>query len=142
MRLRHFRYGKLTPIILVIISAISAASVFSQDLDTKGVEFYKQGQYKEANFWLKKGCDGDKKNLDLWNHLGLSYLKVREYDDARKAFTKATVIAPEEMAYQSNLASVNLFDGRTDKAQKLLGKILKADQQYGEAYYLRGISFL
>ncbi|MCQ2345999.1 MAG: tetratricopeptide repeat protein [Paludibacteraceae bacterium] len=57
-----------------------------------------------------------------WNNLGLSYMKEGNVAEARRCYTKALEIAPDNADVNYNAAIAAMADNDVDKAQQYLGK--------------------
>jgi tetratricopeptide (TPR) repeat protein len=55
----------------------------------------------------------------LWNDLGVSHSFRKEYEPAGKAFAEAHRLAPQEVEYLVNLATLRQWQGRTAESLSL-----------------------
>ena len=55
-------------------------------------EFYEKGDYQKSVEILRKAVDRNKNDRRAWLYLGMSYAKLKQEDEALKAFAKADKI--------------------------------------------------
>ncbi|MGI8670327.1 MAG: TonB family protein [Aridibacter sp.] len=119
-------------------------SAFSQQSDyEKGVQLYNQKQYKEAIKVFEQVGKKEETKTDarIWNYLGLSYIQISEFKDARKALEKAIKYDPQNADYRANLAYIYLIEGKYDKALSESEDAIKLDPQNINANYFRGLAY-
>jgi tetratricopeptide (TPR) repeat protein len=101
-----------------------AASAFQKsiDLEPSSGHFYSnlarvrttQGQYKEALYLYRKSIDlltNEKERANAWNRLGDVHRKLNDYDNALKAYQKATTLKNDKMSLL-NRARLSLLSNR------------------------------
>ena len=122
---------------LLIFTMLFASAVFAQTERDKGIELYKQGKYSEAIEALKKaGKQKETKNdAEVWNILGLAYIKDNEIKEARKSFDKAVELDIQNSDYRSNLAYAYFLEGRSNVASDVAKRAVGLDSQNKFAYY-------
>ena len=113
---------------------------FSQIGREKGIELYKQGNYKEAVKVLQKASKQKetKTDAEVWHYLGLAYLKNNDTKKAIKALEKAVSFNAQNATYQTNLAYAYLLGNKINKAQEESAKAIALDSRNADAYYIRG----
>jgi Flp pilus assembly protein TadD len=104
----------------------------------KGIELYKQGKNEAAVAALEKASSQTKTDGEVWNYLGLAYLRNESFKKAVKAIEKAVSLNPQSAIYQTNLAYVYYLSGKLDKARDESAKALLLNPQSADAYYVRG----
>ncbi len=106
----------------------------------QGIELYKQGKNKEAVAILQKASKQKetKTDAEVWNYLGLAYLKDNDAKKAIKALEKAVDFNPLNATYQTNLAYGYFLGNKLDKAQDISTKAIALDSQIADAYFIRG----
>lgn len=124
---------------LFVIPAFSQQSTFD-----KGVQLYNQKQYNEAIKLFEQAVKQKETKTDarIWNYLGLSYIQVSEFKDARKALEKAIKYAPQNADYRANLAYIYLLEGKFEVSLSQSKAAVELDSQNTNAYYFRGLSYL
>lgn len=129
--------GKILLSIIVVISAFNFT--FAQESEReKGIKLYQEGKNKEAIAALEKASKQSKTDADVWNTLGLAYLKEDSLKKAIKAFEKAVGLDQQKAVFHTNLAYAYLQNSKFDKAQSESSKAIKIDPKSALAYYVRG----
>ena len=67
----------------------------SDDLFDKGMEFYKNEEYRKAIPYLKKATERNPKDETAWFFLGVAYGKLGQLQDAIEALKQAIRIKPD-----------------------------------------------
>lgn len=126
--------------ILLLIVSICAITAYSQQEGHPGIKFYQEGKNAEAIRSLAAAVKTKEfeKNAEVWNFLGLSYIKASDFDKAKKAIEKATKLTPSNSIYRSNLAYVYLMSRQNAKALSEAKKAIELDPKNATAYYFRG----
>lgn len=118
-------------------------SVFAQKERVKGFEFYQKGDYKSAIHYLNLVRKEIKKDdAEFWHILGMSYFKVSDFNESRKAFEKVVKLKPQNAEFHINLAYANLLSNRIRQAEKDIKKAIALDSKNATAFYIRGLVFL
>jgi Flp pilus assembly protein TadD len=117
-----------------------AGFAFAQSEREKGIELYKKENYKEAINVLQKASKQKetKTDAEVWNYLGLAYLKNNDTKKAIKALEKAVNFNASNATYQTNLAYAYLLGYKINKAQEESAKAIALNPQNADAYYIRG----
>jgi superkiller protein 3 len=100
----------------------------------KGIMMLKKGEYTMAINFFQQAIDGDPKNANYWNMLGLALGPIGELEEAVNAFKKSLELAPEITDVHNNLGTVYIELGEYDKAMKEFGTVLK-DKTYPTPYF-------
>ncbi|MCC7300202.1 MAG: tetratricopeptide repeat protein, partial [Verrucomicrobia bacterium] len=74
-------------------------------LDTLGWIYYMQGRYTEALAELQKAKSIVQNDSTVWEHLGDTYLKLNDRDEASKHWKKALELDPESQRLKERLSS-------------------------------------
>lgn len=84
-------------IIIIAISIIFLIPVLSEETNwnTKGLELYKKGQYKEAVECFNRVLSDDPQAFKVWNNKGNALYKLVSYDKALNCYDKALEISPD-----------------------------------------------
>ena len=78
----------LSAFILLFALSFTAFAQTESERD-KGIEFYMQGEYEKATEILQNRVKAENKDRLSWAFLGASFVKLKKYNDAVKAFQKA-----------------------------------------------------
>lgn len=126
--------------ILLLIVSIYAIAANSQQEGHPGIKFYQEGKNAEAIRSLAAAVKTKEfeKNAEVWNFLGLSYIKTSDFNKAKKAIEKAIKLAPLNSIFRSNLAYVYLMSRQNAKALSEAKKAIELDPKNANAYYFRG----
>jgi TonB family protein len=128
-------------IVLTLTLAFAAAAVYGQQSDrARGIELYKQGNNEEAVQLLEKAAlePGAQADAELWNYLGLAYLKLLQAGKAVAALEKSINAQPANDAYRLSLAYAYLINKKAKKARTEIDKVIKNSPKNTAAYYIRG----
>ena len=95
---------------------------------------------------LEKKLQKDANNAQGWNMLGRSYVVLKRYDDAVNAYEKALSLVKQSKSQQIPELEINYVEAlmqtgqtsRYQKAQDILGAMLKADPDNGDALWFMG----
>ena len=85
---------------ILFLSAVvflSANNLFAQTDRETGIELYENGDYKAAAETLLKVTEADKTDKDAWLYLGMSFFKLKNYNQAVAAFEQGSKIIPKEL---------------------------------------------
>lgn len=115
-----------------------ASFTFAQTEREQGIELFKQGKNQEAVAALERASRQTKTDAEVWNYLGLAYMKDEAYKKATKAFEKAASINAQNATYHTNLAYAYFLNNKLDKAQSASTKAIELNPQNSTAYYIRG----
>ena len=136
--------NKICLLTLLLLTIICFAPAVAQQSEHPGVQLYKQRKYSDAAKQLSSAVkqNGFKSDASIWNYLGLSYLEIDDFKNARKSFERAVKLDPKNASFHVNLAYVSLMFRQTDKAQSEAGKAITLDPKSNSGYYLRGSASL
>ena len=76
-----------------------------------------------------------------WNNMGSVYYKRGEFNNARQAFERAALVAPNAAEVNVNQALLLMMEGNTESAKELLGKSAEAnnlEEAMGLLYLMEG----
>ena len=132
-----------SPVCLFVFLVI-AVSCYGQSNSHPGINLYVGGKYKEAIISLSLATKDKtyQNDPEIWTCLGLSYIRVNDNKNARKALENAVKISPDSSVYHSNLAYAYLLVRQMKKAEDESTKAIKLDSKNATAYNLRGTAFL
>jgi Flp pilus assembly protein TadD len=111
----------------VVSKAEVPADTKPADLEKRGNDARKNGNYALAIDLLKRAVDADPKNNMAWNDLGLAYLDSRQDEDAIKSFQKQIEVNPYHPYAYNNLGRIYLRQRKYEEAIKWFNKQLEID---------------
>ena len=80
-------------------------------------------------------------DADLQYNIGILYEKLKNLEDAKKAYQKAVSISPQEDFYY-NLGEVLVSLSEWDEAIEVFNQVLETDKNDGNCYFNLGICYL
>lgn len=98
-----------------------------------GISNLVKGDYTSALRDLLEAVKYDKKNAEVWNHLGLAYYGKSEFSLANDAWDKALSLNPNYTDARNNLGAMHMERGQFAAAEKEFKTALK-DLIYDKAY--------
>ncbi|MCO6511291.1 MAG: TonB family protein [Aridibacter famidurans] len=125
--------------LLVLAIAFAWTSALSQTDIQNASLLYREGKFEESIAALKVQLKADKKNPELWNLLGLNYMKTDAPKDARKAFKNAIKHAPGNVDYVGNLAIFYLSIGEHEDAEEEFDRVITIAPS-ANSYFYRGMA--
>jgi TonB family protein len=132
------KISKLPFVIFLLLSCIF--STFAQQTNReRGIELYRQSNYKAAANFLKKSVKDNEKDAESWYFLGLTYLQIEEEKNAVKAMQKAVELNPNNALMRNGLAYAYLIKNDSNGAYKEAQETIKMDSKLAEPYYILGV---
>lgn len=104
----------------------------------KAIALYDNGNYSESLKILLAQAKTDKKDPEVWNFIGLNYMKTGDSKKATKAFKKAVKYGPGNTKYIGNLAMNYLSGTQPEKAEGLFDEVIETEPENTNAYFYRG----
>jgi tetratricopeptide (TPR) repeat protein len=124
--------------LLIVLVTFSAASAQESPRD-RGIALYKQGNIDLAVPLLEEAVGrAGRQDAELWNYLGLAYLKKQQIKKGRLALENAVKLDSGNLSYRSFLAYAYLLDKQEKKARAEADNVLALDPKNVWAYYVRG----
>src|SRR5260370_25400130 len=74
-----------------------------------GNKYFDRGRFKEASIMYRRALTKDMRYGDAWYHLGLTNMKLQNYGEARRAFSRAMEIEPSNTDAIVKLADIDLI---------------------------------
>lgn len=105
----HYNAGAYDQAIKAYKQALNLDNKFEQALHNLALAYFKCGSFKEAILLFKKCLDLLQNELDkayLWSLLGDAYRQINESEEALQAYQMAVDLAPENVSFMNNLASL------------------------------------
>jgi TonB family protein len=126
--------------ILLFTFCFCINAAVSQQTVHPGIALYEEGKNAEAIRSLAAAVKTKEfeKNAEVWNFLGLSYIKASDFNKAKKSIEKAIKLTPLNSIYRSNLAYAYLMSRQNAKALSEARKAIELDPKNATAYYFRG----
>ncbi len=129
------------------VGVISAADVYERPESTRSLfikaeESVGKKKYEQATTLLKQIVETDKGDFQAWNALGSIYFAQEKFDDAEKAYLKATEIKPTSARAQLNLGRLLSTQKKYQDAIEPLTKAVELQPDSGDANYLLGEAYL
>lgn len=107
--------------------------------------YFNRGKFKrelnlheEAIIDYKKAVQYDKKNVESWTAMGISYTYLQQYDNAIKSYLEAIKADPSYAMAYNNVAQVYREKKETDKAINYLELAVQKDPAYIKAFFTLG----
>jgi len=88
----------------------------------EGIAFIKrrQGKLGEAKSYLKKASELDPLSINIPFQLGVSYLLLRDYQEAEKCFNRTLILNAEHVLAYYRKTCLSFYQGDTKKARQVL----------------------
>jgi tetratricopeptide (TPR) repeat protein len=113
------------------------------DSFTAGRQAIDSRQYDAALESLTKAAELDSRQPAVWSALADTYLAKADYEKARDAFNKVTVLAPADGSYWNTWAMALARANRMDEARTAMARAIELDPKgAGEYHYNLGVFFL
>jgi tetratricopeptide (TPR) repeat protein len=112
-----------------------------------GNKYYDRAKYKEASIMYRRALSKDMRYADAWYRLGLTNMKLTLYPEARRDFSRAMEIDPNNTDAIVKLGDIDLMyyvmDSRGNKSlladlKELTQQLLKKDPKSFDGYRFSG----
>ena len=100
--------------VLLLYSAVALAS--AKDDYSRGVEFFKKGDYHSAIASFRSAERQGMESAALYYNLGSAYYKLENYQASKKYFTRVTDYPDKRALAEFNLGMIALKQGEEDRA--------------------------
>ena len=149
-KFKERRWTQIIPaIILIAITTVLVHTDFygthidkvnrSEIYAAYGHKFFEVRDYNRSISEYNKALAYDSKNLKTFNALGVTFIVLGQYDEAREMFYESLRIRENSDAY-FKLGLINFEEEKLDSAQFYFAAALKIDSTNPEIYYYYGIS--
>ncbi len=102
----------------------------AQTQNNLGYSYYLDGSYRQAEKHFRNATQLNSNYEKAWANLGLVYVRLKQYEDARYAFSKVV----DDHVAANNLGYLSMLQGDTDMArQELARAVLIAPTYYPKA---------
>ena len=109
--------------------------------NNQGVSFLNAGDAEKALFEFKTATELSPEYTEAWNNLGLTYMFLKDNDQARTALLRAVKSNPDIASSYSHLAALEYNLGHYQEAIEWAEKGIKEDKKFADAYYNEGVSY-
>ena len=133
----------LLPLVLLIgaIAAKDKDSQLWQVLETKGNTAFQHYEIENARQYWHASLKENPDNLKCYNKLGISFLVLKEYNNAVDILREGLKKDSNNPGLNYNLALAYYYSGDVGMAMEVSEKVLTLNRYYPEANYLRGLCF-
>ncbi len=123
-------------IILVVIAALIPLAVTLRNSnggsrhDSRGLASYQDGDYETAIAEFKEAISYDSQNADYYDHLGMAYIELKSYDEARGYFNQADACArtnDQKVRISRDRGIACMYQGNYDGARTAFDRALSMD---------------
>ncbi|HEX8250977.1 MAG TPA: TonB family protein [Pyrinomonadaceae bacterium] len=125
-------------LILIFIFSLAAFAQTPTDGREKGVELYKQGNYKAAIKTLKDFTKQNSADYLAFHYLALAFSRENKLKDAEKTYEKAIKAKPDFAESHTGLAYIYLLRDKLPEAIKAAEKAVALDDGNPETFYILG----
>lgn len=106
-----------------------------------GTCYYLQAEYTKAKFYYQLALGQPSSpafQSKILNNLGLIYLKLSKFDEAKEHFQQSQQLNPNALTPKFNLAQIFLYFGHYKNAEKLLTHLYQRESKDIDFIYLLG----
>jgi len=131
------KLNKPTEIITACVGITSIVEDFDSYFDLAKA-YYSLGRFGEAKDVMDKALR-IKEDADAWNLYGMINYKLSNFENAKKAFERATELAPKTKKYWSNLGWILEKLEKYNEAISCFDKALELDPEDMRIWYEKGV---
>lgn len=102
---------------------------------SKGFDFSKKEDFKNAVKWYKKSIEADSKFVEAYDNMGAAYRRLGDLENAKKCYFKSIELYPQGNMAHQNLGVVYGIEKKYDKALEQYEIMQKNDSTDAEGYY-------
>jgi tetratricopeptide (TPR) repeat protein len=126
----------LAPLLILLAACTADPKLVARKYVDKGNKYFTQGKYKEASILYRRALNKDQRSADAWFRLGQVNSKLGALSDARKDFSRAMGLNPENLNAAVELGNLDLAFYLLDPAhgaplladlQEIAGRLLRGD---------------
>lgn len=128
-------------ILIFFAFILLTANIFAQTERDKGLELYKQGDYKNAVKTLEKFTKNAPDDYLGFYYLGIALERLDELKDAEKALEKSIELKPDFADSQAMLALVYFKRNRIDDAVETGEKAVDSGFESATLRYILGVAY-
>lgn len=108
----------------------------------RGDSYLDAGKPQEAFSDYNSSLNESPDCAECYNHIGIAYLRTKDYEKARAAFLKTLELDPNHSLAHFNLGQIHLEVGRLDEAIKENLIVLDKDPNFSDAYGKLGLLYV
>ena len=138
MRAHRSVVGLLSLCLLLAVGCKTDPEVAKRRYLESGQRYFDKGQYPEAAIQYRKALQMDPRYADAYYHLGKTDLKLRQWQDAYKAFNQMVLIDPSNVSAHTELFSLYLSGHQYTEAQQEADTLVSLDPKSAYPYELVG----
>src|SRR5690348_7313018 len=137
----------ILPLVLVLASCSRDPKVVRQRYVDNGNKYFDRGKYKEASIMYRRALQKDLRFGEAWYRLGLTNLKLGQYGEARRDFSRTTELEPNNVDGFVKLGDIDLaaylLDPRGNRAaltelKEIIDSLFKKDPKSYDGLRLSG----
>jgi len=113
----------------------------SEDLFSKGLEFYKNEEYRKAVLYFKKATKRYPKNKEAWIWLSFAYVNLGQYSDAIEAYKQAVRIDPDNADGHYDLGFAYAQLGQHREAIEAFKQAIRIKPDVAGGHYGLGVMY-
>ncbi len=120
--------------------AIDLDQEYMDALDLMAVSLTNQGDTL-AKYYYDRMLSLDPNRSDTYYKMGVFYMKIREYNRALEAYTKAVQLNPADAQSHYNMGFIHIEVGEYKKALEFFNQAIQLQERNYQAYYARGYCY-
>ncbi len=122
----------------VVFSLLAIVSLSAADIE-RGIEFYNNKNYAEAEKVFRAAVTEDAGNAQAQRYLGLTLVQLNRSSDAVDPLSKAAEAAPDDKDVKAGLARAYVETKQYENAQLTLDALRALDENHPELPYVTGM---
>jgi Tfp pilus assembly protein PilF len=130
------KYFTFFLISLFLISGCSSDKAKIENYLSEAQTYFDNAEYKKAVIQIKNTIKLDGNSIKAYELLAETQLKLRDGQEAFKAFLRLEQIDPENIKYKLQLATFYLLGKQKKEAEKRINHVLEKEPENIEALYL------
>jgi tetratricopeptide (TPR) repeat protein len=126
---------------LVVVQSAAASTQDPATIFSQGAEALNDGQFSRAEELFRRVIALDPKSGAAHINLGVTYMRVRRWDDALAELHRAETLSPKVPGIQLNIGLIYYRKSDFDAAIEPFSKVLKLEPNSLQASYLLGLCY-
>lgn len=111
------------------------------NLTGKAKKKFQEGAYEDSLAAFREAVSLDSKRVTLRNGLGLTYLKLKKWNEAEIEFKTAFALDPTCAECLNNLGYLKTLQDQADAAEDYLNQAIDLDSDYADPYFNLGVLY-